>query len=90
MSDEVWRREAVESPCIKLCVVHPEARLCLGCYRTIEEIAAWGRDDARGAAGGDGRTARAGAPGEAGAARRTGGAAGRGVSLSPPAPYGAC
>ena len=23
MSDEVWRREAVESPCVKLCVVHP-------------------------------------------------------------------
>ncbi len=42
MSDEVWRRETVESPCIKLCVVHPEARLCLGCYRSIEEIAAWG------------------------------------------------
>jgi predicted Fe-S protein YdhL (DUF1289 family) len=42
VTDEVWRREgAVESPCIKLCLVHPEARLCLGCYRTIEEIAAW-------------------------------------------------
>ena len=23
MTDEVWRREAVESPCIKLCVVAP-------------------------------------------------------------------
>ena len=42
MSDEVWRREEVESPCIKLCVVHPEARICIGCYRSIEEIAAWG------------------------------------------------
>ena len=42
MTDEVWRREDIESPCIKLCVVHPEARLCLGCYRSIEEIAAWG------------------------------------------------
>jgi predicted Fe-S protein YdhL (DUF1289 family) len=41
MSDEVWRREEVESPCIKLCVVHPEARICMGCYRSIEEIAAW-------------------------------------------------
>lgn len=42
MSDEVWRRETGESPCIKLCVVHPEARICMGCYRSIEEIAAWG------------------------------------------------
>jgi predicted Fe-S protein YdhL (DUF1289 family) len=42
MSDEVWRREEVESPCVKLCVVHPEARICMGCHRTIDEIAAWG------------------------------------------------
>ncbi len=41
MTDETWRREAVDSPCIKLCVVHPEARLCMGCYRSIDEIAAW-------------------------------------------------
>ena len=41
MTDEVWRREAVESPCIKLCVVDPASRLCLGCYRSIDEIAAW-------------------------------------------------
>ena len=43
MSDEVWRREAVESPCIKVCVVHPEARLCTGCLRSIDEITAWSR-----------------------------------------------
>jgi len=43
MSDEIWAREAVESPCIKLCVVHPEARLCMGCYRSIEEITTWSR-----------------------------------------------
>jgi uncharacterized protein len=41
MSNEVWRRDEVESPCIRLCVVHPEARLCMGCYRSIEEIAGW-------------------------------------------------
>ena len=42
MSDEVWRRETVESPCIKLCVRASARRgLCLGCYRSIEEIAAW-------------------------------------------------
>jgi predicted Fe-S protein YdhL (DUF1289 family) len=41
MSDEVWRRDEVESPCIKLCVVEPATRHCLGCHRTIDEIAAW-------------------------------------------------
>ena len=39
MSDEVWKREEVESPCVKICIVHPEARICIGCYRTGEEIA---------------------------------------------------
>lgn len=43
MNDEVWRRAEVESPCIRLCVVHPESRLCMGCYRTIDEITAWSR-----------------------------------------------
>ena len=43
MSDDVWKREEVESPCVKICVVHPEARLCTGCLRSIDEIAAWGR-----------------------------------------------
>jgi predicted Fe-S protein YdhL (DUF1289 family) len=41
MTDEVWRRETVESPCVKICVLHPVSGLCLGCYRTAEEIAAW-------------------------------------------------
>ena len=36
MNDDVWKRGEVESPCIKLCVVHPEERLCIGCFRTIE------------------------------------------------------
>ncbi|SIS51629.1 DUF1289 domain-containing protein [Phaeovulum vinaykumarii] len=31
----------VDSPCVKLCTIHPETRLCLGCKRTIEEIGAW-------------------------------------------------
>jgi predicted Fe-S protein YdhL (DUF1289 family) len=42
MSDEVWKRQEIESPCIKLCVIHPETRLCAGCYRSIDEIAGWG------------------------------------------------
>ena len=43
MSDSVWKRDEVESPCIKICLIHPEARLCTGCHRTIDEIAAWSR-----------------------------------------------
>lgn len=43
MVEDVWKRDEVESPCVKLCVVHPEARLCVGCYRSIDEIGAWSR-----------------------------------------------
>lgn len=42
-TDPIWRRDEVQSPCIKICVVHPEERLCIGCYRSIEEIANWSR-----------------------------------------------
>ncbi len=41
MADDVWKRAEIESPCVKLCVVHPESRLCMGCYRSIDEITAW-------------------------------------------------
>jgi len=43
MSDEIWKRQEIQSPCIKICTVHPTERICVGCYRTIEEIAAWSR-----------------------------------------------
>lgn len=39
--DDIWRRREVDSPCIKICVLHPEAGLCIGCYRSIEEISNW-------------------------------------------------
>jgi predicted Fe-S protein YdhL (DUF1289 family) len=42
-SDIVWRRDEIESPCVKVCVLQPETRICLGCYRTGDEIAAWSR-----------------------------------------------
>ena len=29
------------SPCIKVCTLDPATGLCVGCFRTIEEIAAW-------------------------------------------------
>ena len=41
--NDVWTRVEVDSPCVKLCVIHPEERLCVGCYRSIEEISAWSR-----------------------------------------------
>lgn len=43
MTDQIWKRDEIESPCIKVCVVHPQARLCTGCLRSIDEIAAWSR-----------------------------------------------
>ena len=43
MNDEVWKNREIESPCIKVCVVHPEERICTGCLRTIDEIARWSR-----------------------------------------------
>ena len=41
MSDDVWKLANVESPCVKICVIHPETRLCTGCLRSIDEIGAW-------------------------------------------------
>lgn len=41
--DDVWKRAEIESPCVKLCVVHPEARICVGCFRSIDEISGWSR-----------------------------------------------
>ena len=43
MSDDVWTRDEAESPCIKLCSIHPEERICIGCLRSIEEITSWSR-----------------------------------------------
>ena len=33
----------MESPCIRVCVVHPEEKICTGCLRTIDEITRWSR-----------------------------------------------
>jgi predicted Fe-S protein YdhL (DUF1289 family) len=33
----------LSSPCIKVCVVDGAANICLGCGRTLPEIASWGR-----------------------------------------------
>ena len=31
----------VASPCVSICVVDQVSGLCVGCYRTLEEIAGW-------------------------------------------------
>ena len=43
MTDEVWRRDEVDSPCVRVCLMHPDAKICAGCYRTADEIANWSR-----------------------------------------------
>ncbi len=35
----------IATPCIKVCVVDGESGLCMGCYRTLPEVAAWARLD---------------------------------------------
>ena len=31
----------IETPCIRVCVVDGKSGLCLGCFRTLSEIAKW-------------------------------------------------
>lgn len=39
--------EPVPSPCISVCRMNAQSALCEGCFRTLDEIAAWSRlDDA--------------------------------------------
>ena len=33
--------EAVLSPCIKVCTLDASGQLCLGCFRTLDEIGQW-------------------------------------------------
>jgi hypothetical protein len=36
----------VPSPCVSICRMDAAGVLCLGCYRTLDEIAAWSMLDA--------------------------------------------
>ena len=73
MTDDVWKRAEIDSPCIKVCVIHPESRLCTGCLRSIDEITAWSRMTPE-----DRRAIMAALPGRAGQLRqRRGGRAAR-------------
>ncbi|GFE63903.1 DUF1289 domain-containing protein [Litoreibacter roseus] len=43
MKDDIWARDEVQSPCVKICVVHPVERICTGCLRSLDEIGMWSR-----------------------------------------------
>ncbi|HUZ13836.1 MAG TPA: DUF1289 domain-containing protein [Caulobacteraceae bacterium] len=34
---------AIATPCVKVCIVDARSGLCLGCLRTLAEIAGWSR-----------------------------------------------
>ena len=35
MSEPIW------SPCKKICVVDPNQSICVGCFRTLDELGRW-------------------------------------------------
>ncbi|MBC7917477.1 MAG: DUF1289 domain-containing protein [Rhodoferax sp.] len=35
----------IPSPCINVCRIDPVQAICNGCFRTLDEIAAWGMAD---------------------------------------------
>lgn len=35
--------QCVPSPCLSVCRMQADNSLCLGCFRTMDEIIAWGR-----------------------------------------------
>ncbi len=39
--DRSETRRRVVSPCAGVCILHTGTKFCLGCYRTIGEIAGW-------------------------------------------------
>ena len=43
MTDDVWQRDEIESPCVRVCVIDQRSSLCLGCYRNAAEIRSWGQ-----------------------------------------------
>jgi hypothetical protein len=32
---------SIDSPCKKICLLHPQLQLCTGCGRTLDEIEQW-------------------------------------------------
>lgn len=36
-------RTPIKSPCVKVCFVDPACGVCVGCFRTMEELGRWTR-----------------------------------------------
>jgi predicted Fe-S protein YdhL (DUF1289 family) len=73
MTDEIWQRDEPDSPCVKICIIHPESGLCLGCRRSAGEIGRWSKMSPA-----ERREIAATLPGrDPGPTRRGGGASGR-------------
>ncbi|HXQ15408.1 MAG TPA: DUF1289 domain-containing protein [Caulobacteraceae bacterium] len=36
-------RPPIATPCVQICVIDGESGLCLGCQRTLAEVAGWAR-----------------------------------------------
>jgi predicted Fe-S protein YdhL (DUF1289 family) len=43
ISDSPATLAPMETPCVKICTLDAHSGLCLGCGRTVDEIAAWSR-----------------------------------------------
>lgn len=43
MTEPVRIPAPIKTPCVQVCVVDGESGLCLGCFRTLPEIARWSR-----------------------------------------------
>ena len=37
-----FKKQRVPNPCVNLCSLNGD-NICIGCYRTIDEVGAWGR-----------------------------------------------
>ena len=40
-TNDIWKLDDLDSPCVKLCIIHPVEQLCSGCYRSLDEIRRW-------------------------------------------------
>jgi predicted Fe-S protein YdhL (DUF1289 family) len=36
-------RPPIATPCVQVCLIDGESGLCIGCQRTLPEVASWGR-----------------------------------------------
>ena len=39
MSEDIWKRNEVDY--VNICIIHPRANICTGCFRSIDEISSW-------------------------------------------------